>query len=423
MTGTTLLGTADADAMLSEVRKRGRGRPPGRSRAPGRSRGLSNPGTNGTRGASTRGRGRGGVERSGAKRKRSSSSTSSGGSSPSRAPADRPIVTKSGRVTSKPTAYVPSAATDVLTSGGRPRRSYRRGPEHARCAKCARGHSPASNMIVFCDACEGAWHQWCHDPHIARAVIDVPELAWFCGACRRGREVESLSAVERVHGLRLSMDEVCAACLLPPNLQWRDGVAEAFADGNLADSSPHVQKRTYLTNLSSGTLIDLLLHATTLHPSLPIFAPDAHAVLASLHEPLRTQPTALLAPGPDSTLTQTHADADADSRSDPYPDYAADPSEPPGTYPRPGHGPHKPRPTTDPADLPWLLDDAFEGFEHLVNDGHGNFVPAGPFGTDKRAADGQGQPNGTGSGSAGGTSTEAATMRISDAVGRPTPAM
>ena len=55
------------------------------------------------------------------------------------------------------------------------------------CKNCGRGHSPGSNAIVFCDGCNGAWHQFCHDPPIEGEVVRVEEREWVCGACEGGR--------------------------------------------------------------------------------------------------------------------------------------------------------------------------------------------------------------------------------------------
>lgn len=56
------------------------------------------------------------------------------------------------------------------------------------CKNCGRGHSPASNMIVFCDGCNGPWHQFCHDPPISQDVIRIEEQEWLCSDCQVLRE-------------------------------------------------------------------------------------------------------------------------------------------------------------------------------------------------------------------------------------------
>jgi hypothetical protein len=122
--------------------------------------------------------------------------------------------TRSGRTVSKPTAFTPVLpAAETGSGSGTPRnkkRVYRGGLETALCTKCDRGHSTISNVIVFCDGCNKAWHQWCHDPHISREVVDVPERAWYCTRCAHDREMEGCPLENRIGGdsLGLSMDEV-----------------------------------------------------------------------------------------------------------------------------------------------------------------------------------------------------------------------
>ncbi|KAI4215320.1 MAG: hypothetical protein LQ351_002220 [Letrouitia transgressa] len=56
------------------------------------------------------------------------------------------------------------------------------------CKNCGRGYSPASNMIVFCDGCNGPWHQFCHDPPISPEAIRIEEREWYCADCEILRE-------------------------------------------------------------------------------------------------------------------------------------------------------------------------------------------------------------------------------------------
>jgi len=116
-------------------------------------------------------------------------------------------VTKSGRNVQKPSQFKPAAEASP-TSAGRQRRSYRRGPEFTLCVKCQRGHSPASNMIVFCDGCNSAYHQWCHDPLIPKEVVEITEKEWFCGKCLHAKEMEALKMEDRVAAPELTDDEV-----------------------------------------------------------------------------------------------------------------------------------------------------------------------------------------------------------------------
>jgi len=73
-------------------------------------------------------------------------------------------------------------------------------------------------VIVFCDGCSDAYHQWCHDPHIPRDVIDEAEKEWFCGKCLHKREMERLPMDKRVSGEGMSVDEVCLYIYIAPQL-------------------------------------------------------------------------------------------------------------------------------------------------------------------------------------------------------------
>jgi PHD-finger len=63
-------------------------------------------------------------------------------------------------------------------------------------------------MIVFCDGCNMAYHQFCHDPPIEKDVVQIAEKEWFCNSCTRSKE----SAIEGMEGLvagdDLSVEEV-----------------------------------------------------------------------------------------------------------------------------------------------------------------------------------------------------------------------
>ncbi|KAL8990375.1 MAG: hypothetical protein Q9169_008139 [Polycauliona sp. 2 TL-2023] len=133
-------------------------------------------------------------------------------------------------------AAIPIAESPEPTSNKGRKRASKPG-EASVCKNCGRGHSPASNMIVFCDGCNAPWHQFCHDPPISQDVISVPEREWFCADCQVLRE-EKAHVEGKVSAPTLSI----------------------------------VEKRRYLQTLSSQNLVSLLLHASILHPDLPIFA-------------------------------------------------------------------------------------------------------------------------------------------------------
>ena len=76
-----------------------------------------------------------------------------------------------------------------LSGSGKKKPHYRRLPgATAVCENCGRGHSPSSNVIVFCDGCNRPWHQHCHDPPIKGEIVQIEEKEWFCSECSRFRE-------------------------------------------------------------------------------------------------------------------------------------------------------------------------------------------------------------------------------------------
>ena len=106
-----------------------------------------------------------------------------------------PTTTKSGRSVQKPTTFAPPPAPSPTSnnlningqsSGLKRKRTFhsRKNADSAVCSVCQRPHSPATNMIVFCDGCNTPWHRYCHRPPIAQEVVDVPEMEWFCAQCR-----------------------------------------------------------------------------------------------------------------------------------------------------------------------------------------------------------------------------------------------
>jgi hypothetical protein len=90
-----------------------------------------------------------------------------------------PRMTQSGRAVVKPAQFVPAASE----GSSRKRGPTKRTQEHALCKRCGRGHSPTSNMIVFCDGCNLGWHQMCHDPVVSDEMVKDENAAWFCADC------------------------------------------------------------------------------------------------------------------------------------------------------------------------------------------------------------------------------------------------
>ena len=117
---------------------------------------------------------------------------------------------RSGRAITKPTTFVPVIPSP--TSGAKRKRNWgRRNPELAVCKACLRPHSPATNMIVFCDGCNTPYHRYCHYPPISQEVVDIPDMEWFCSDCtvRPPPEVDIDSFVS---GGELTEEQVCLCC-------------------------------------------------------------------------------------------------------------------------------------------------------------------------------------------------------------------
>ncbi|KAL8921775.1 MAG: hypothetical protein Q9208_005532 [Pyrenodesmia sp. 3 TL-2023] len=157
---------------------------------------------------------------------------------------------------SVPAAKPAATAATIEPARGRGGKRYSRPGEASVCKNCGRGHSPASNMIVFCDGCNGPWHQYCHDPPISSEVIRIEEQEWFCSDCLVLRE-EKAHVEGKVSAETLSVVEVSLQTLYCSAVEQQLSI---------------YQKRRYLQSLPSAQLVSLLLHATILHPDLPIFA-------------------------------------------------------------------------------------------------------------------------------------------------------
>ena len=108
-----------------------------------------------------------------------------------------------------------TSTNDASTSSAQRRKArYRRPPGAAAvCKNCQRGHSPSSNVIVFCDGCNKPWHQYCHDPPIRGQMEQIHEKEWFCADCTVLKE-ESGILQGRVSGGGMSLVEVCVLLIL-----------------------------------------------------------------------------------------------------------------------------------------------------------------------------------------------------------------
>ena len=140
------------------------------------------------------------------------------------------VKTKSGRKVHKPAHFNPATKTPSRRRG-----PYRRNYDARICKVCQRGHSPQSNMIVFCDGCNTPYHQLCHDPPIDDLVIAVESAEWFCAGCAKSREQRPL--VLGMSGAGLTDEE----------------------------------KRLYLASLPMSSLVEIIFFAEKTHPDLPLY--------------------------------------------------------------------------------------------------------------------------------------------------------
>lgn len=280
----------------------------------------------------------------------------------------QPTRTKSGRSVNKPVAFVP--VIPEPTPGVKRRKSTKT-MLSAKCKTCQRDTDPSQNRIVFCDSCNTAYHQYCHNPPISNEVVTVLEKEWLCGPCARSKENVVQGTEHLVSAENLSIDQV----------------RRKYPSYHIYTNN--VQKRTYLSTLTQPHLVSLLLHATIRHPELPIFPPNVAAFLpdtstvTSQPRPLPyhapTQPTVPaitpLAQTPNMSTSSAETQVLQDSSMRPQPRVTLDmagnqyeeddgyDTDPPAHYPKAGQGLARTmRPESE--DLQWLVDDNFEVFSH-----------------------------------------------------------
>ena len=171
-------------------------------------------------------------------------------------------MTKSGRQVLKPTAYNPAAMDAASKRARGPHHHYgKRTAEQALCRRCSRMHSPAANQIVFCDGCDGGWHQLCHEPRVGDEVVRDLRRGWFCAACAVGK--------------RGGVGVKKARVVVQQQLQG-EGKKEKAGGERERESwagRPAQQKRAYLSTLAQQELVGLLMACLETHPDLPVFPP------------------------------------------------------------------------------------------------------------------------------------------------------
>lgn len=94
-----------------------------------------------------------------------------------------PAMTQSGRMIVKPAHFNPTSSEAPPRKKSAAYKSLGKNAEQALCKRCGRGHSPASNMIVFCDGCNTPYHQMCHDPVVSDEVTQDESKDWYCSDC------------------------------------------------------------------------------------------------------------------------------------------------------------------------------------------------------------------------------------------------
>jgi len=321
--------------------------------------------------------------RAGAKRKRgrahdsdsSSLSSLSDAESDGGGTAAAPLTTtKSGRQVTKPATYNPAAMEGATPGRGRRPHFGKRTPGEALCRRCARLASPDDNPIVFCDGCEGAWHQQCHEPAIVDAVVRDATAKWFCVAC----------AVKRERGVGGQAHKKARTDTSgPPAAGGDEGGRSAAAAGTSWAGRTMGQKRAYFATLPPAELVSLLMQCAELVPDLPIFPADEAATppraADGVSSPGGSGPARKInsngAAGGKKPLTATAANGLA------HPSVAGTPFDPDGedptglmeAWPKRGLGLYARLP-------PEWEDEALgdhndhEAFSHLVYDGRGNKI-------------------------------------------------
>ncbi|KAJ0419111.1 hypothetical protein BJY00DRAFT_286794 [Aspergillus carlsbadensis] len=182
--------------------------------------------------------------------------------------------TKSGRQVNRPSLYVPEPVIPALPKedinplgpsekpqdvAKKRRRVSRKGKTtNTTCRHCQRGHSAPRNVIVFCDRCNRAWHQHCHDPPIERDVITVKEKEWLCQECNPVN-------INILHPTVVRSN---------PSLTWKHPIFVPIPPPKAevgGERFPTLDRRQFLSGLSHATLVELLLSVSDKHPTVPMF--------------------------------------------------------------------------------------------------------------------------------------------------------
>lgn len=227
--------------------------------------------------------------------------------------------TKSGRQVNRPSLYVPPVASPPVTSSRntavafpatpdsnpantpgtmarKRKRVVRKGKEvNVNCMHCQRGHSPLSNTIVFCDWCNKAWHQLCHDPCISDEVVQVKDKEWQCKQCKPEPQsnVQPRDAQSDPYHMQSQITRT------PLEIPSPEIGGAGFSDE---------ERRGYLSSLSHATLVELLVTLSDRNPDMPIYPANLKTLPLSQFPSQSTTLTAVAVP---TNPTESPAASDA----------------------------------------------------------------------------------------------------------------
>ncbi|KAL5358009.1 hypothetical protein BJX96DRAFT_145760 [Aspergillus floccosus] len=160
---------------------------------------------------------------------------------------------------------------------------------------CQRGHSPLSNAIVFCDECNRAWHQLCHDPPIAAEVVTVQEKEWHCRECKPvPMSIVQPTVVRSNPSLGVSSLAFDRPIFPPTEIPKLEVGAERFSMD---------ERRGFLSCLSHSALVEMLLKISDNHPTIPMFPEN----LRSLHSSRFAFPPKFPTPSPSTSTNNFDA--------------------------------------------------------------------------------------------------------------------
>jgi len=188
-----------------------------------------------------------------------------------------PKVTQSGRAIVKPQQFVP----EIRETSARKRGPSKKSQEMALCKRCGRGHSPDNNMIVFCDGCNGGWHQMCHDPPVSNEAVKDEDAPWFCLDCSQKRARKSApkgpavdANISVLNSNELTSNEPTSNDLSPsfsPNAPFTNSYANASYTNTPYSNTAFTTNGPYASNIAfpnnNGYSAEAALSMPTASPS------------------------------------------------------------------------------------------------------------------------------------------------------------